>query len=186
MPADSLSALQHRLQHRFSDPSLLQRAVTHRSYSSEHNERLEFLGDSVLNLAVSSLLFRRMQGLPEGELSRVRALLRRSAMPTSAPVATARLQHDAAGQRMLLQGSPLPLTRMEYGLLACLLEHQGRILARDYLLDRVWGLQADSADRTVDTHVKTLRAKLREADPAHDYIVTHRGMGYSLTLPATP
>lgn len=75
MPADSLSALQHRLQHRFSDPSLLQRAVTHRSYSSEHNERLEFLGDSVLNLAVSSLLFRRMQGLPEGELSRVRALL---------------------------------------------------------------------------------------------------------------
>jgi ribonuclease-3 len=63
------------LQHRFSDPSLLQRAVTHRSYSSEHNERLEFLGDSVLNLAVSSLLFRRMQGLPEGELSRVRALL---------------------------------------------------------------------------------------------------------------
>ncbi|HRP19184.1 MAG TPA: ribonuclease III [Alicycliphilus sp.] len=75
MPADSLSALQDRLQHRFSDPSLLQRAVTHRSYSSEHNERLEFLGDSVLNLAVSSLLFRRMQGLPEGELSRVRALL---------------------------------------------------------------------------------------------------------------
>jgi ribonuclease-3 len=75
VPADSLSALQHRLQHRFSDPSLLQRAVTHRSYSSEHNERLEFLGDSVLNLAVSSLLFRRMQGLPEGELSRVRALL---------------------------------------------------------------------------------------------------------------
>ena len=75
MPADSLSALLHRLQHRFSDPSLLQRAVTHRSYSSEHNERLEFLGDSVLNLAVSSLLFRRMQGLPEGELSRVRALL---------------------------------------------------------------------------------------------------------------
>ena len=75
MPADSLSALLHRLQHRFSDPSLLQRAVTHRSYSSKHNERLEFLGDSVLNLAVSSLLFRRMQGLPEGELSRVRALL---------------------------------------------------------------------------------------------------------------
>ena len=75
MPADSLSALQQRLQHPFSDPSLLQRAVTHRSYSSEHNERLEFLGDSVLSLAVSSLLFKRMQGLPEGELSRVRALL---------------------------------------------------------------------------------------------------------------
>jgi len=75
VPTDSLLALQQRLQHRFSDPSLLQRAVTHRSYSSEHNERLEFLGDSVLNLAVSSLLFKRMEKLPEGELSRVRALL---------------------------------------------------------------------------------------------------------------
>ncbi|BCN40120.1 ribonuclease 3 [Alicycliphilus denitrificans] len=75
MPSDSLPALQQRLQHMFSDPSLLQRAVTHRSFSADHNERLEFLGDSVLNLAVSSLLFKRMQGLPEGELSRVRALL---------------------------------------------------------------------------------------------------------------
>ncbi|MBS0466881.1 MAG: ribonuclease III [Proteobacteria bacterium] len=75
MPSDSLSALQQRLQHRFSDRSLLQRAVTHRSYSSEHNERLEFLGDSVLSLAISSLLFKRMRDLPEGELSRVRALL---------------------------------------------------------------------------------------------------------------
>ncbi|MBS0506751.1 MAG: ribonuclease III [Proteobacteria bacterium] len=75
MSPDSLAALQQRLQHRFSDPALLQRAITHRSYCSEHNERLEFLGDSVLSLAVSSLLFKRMQGLPEGELSRVRALL---------------------------------------------------------------------------------------------------------------
>lgn len=71
----ALQALQQRLQHTFADPALLQRAITHRSFSAEHNERLEFLGDSVLNLAVSSLLFRRMQGLPEGELSRVRALL---------------------------------------------------------------------------------------------------------------
>jgi len=75
VPTDSLSTLQQRLQHQFSDPSLLQRAVTHRSFCSEHNERLEFLGDSVLSLAVSSLLFKRMRDLPEGELSRVRALL---------------------------------------------------------------------------------------------------------------
>ena len=75
MPADSLSALQQRLQHLFSDPSLLQRAVTHRSFSAEHNERLEFLGDSVLNLAVSTLLYRRLQAQSEGDLSRVRANL---------------------------------------------------------------------------------------------------------------
>ncbi|WCM89570.1 ribonuclease III [Acidovorax sp. NCPPB 3576] len=71
----SLSALQDRLQHAFSDPSLLQRAITHRSFSADHNERLEFLGDSVLSLAVSSLLYQRLRDLPEGDLSRVRANL---------------------------------------------------------------------------------------------------------------
>ena len=70
-----LLALQDRLQHVFSDPSLLQRATTHRSFSSDHNERLEFLGDSVLSLAVSSLLYERLSALPEGDLSRVRANL---------------------------------------------------------------------------------------------------------------
>ena len=68
-----LDALQGRLQHQFADPRLLQRAVTHRSFSADHNERLEFLGDSVLNLAVSSLLYQRLGSLPEGDLSRVRA-----------------------------------------------------------------------------------------------------------------
>ena len=70
-----LSALQDRLQHRFADPRLLTRALTHRSFSAEHNERLEFLGDSVLNLAVAALLYGRLSKLPEGELSRVRANL---------------------------------------------------------------------------------------------------------------
>lgn len=73
--ADALAALQERLRHRFQDPGLLARALTHRSFSAEHNERLEFLGDSVLNLAVSSLLYERMQTLPEGDLSKVRASL---------------------------------------------------------------------------------------------------------------
>jgi ribonuclease-3 len=70
-----LSELQARLQHQFSDPRLLARALTHRSFSAEHNERLEFLGDSVLNLAVAALLYDRLQDLPEGDLSRVRANL---------------------------------------------------------------------------------------------------------------
>lgn len=75
MFSPALASLQSRLQHRFSDPSLLQRAVTHRSFSAEHNERLEFLGDSVLNLAVSTLLYLRLQAQSEGDLSRVRANL---------------------------------------------------------------------------------------------------------------
>ncbi|MBX3652874.1 MAG: ribonuclease III [Ramlibacter sp.] len=70
-----LSALQGRLQHAFSDPLLLQRALTHRSFSADHNERLEFLGDAVLNLAVAALLYDRLKSLPEGDLSRVRANL---------------------------------------------------------------------------------------------------------------
>lgn len=72
---DPLAALQARLQHRFSDQRLLARALTHRSFSAEHNERLEFLGDSVLNLAVAALLYQKLQALPEGDLSRVRANL---------------------------------------------------------------------------------------------------------------
>lgn len=70
-----LAALQARLQHEFSDPGLLTRAITHRSFSLDHNERLEFLGDSVLGLAVADLLYERLSTLPEGDLSRVRANL---------------------------------------------------------------------------------------------------------------
>ena len=68
-------ALQHRLGHRFADPSLLALALTHRSFSADHNERLEFLGDAVLSLAISSLLYERFAGSDEGDLTRVRAHL---------------------------------------------------------------------------------------------------------------
>ena len=67
--------LQRRLQHEFTDIRLLSQALTHRSFSSDHYERLEFLGDSVLSLAVSDLLYTRLGELPEGDLSRVRANL---------------------------------------------------------------------------------------------------------------
>ena len=68
-------ALQARLQHRFANTSLLSLALTHRSFGNPHNERLEFLGDSVLNLAVSGMLYQALQHQPEGDLSRVRANL---------------------------------------------------------------------------------------------------------------
>jgi len=70
-----LDALQRRLGHRFADAGLLTLALTHRSFGADHNERLEFLGDAVLNLAVSSLLFERFAGSDEGDLTRVRAHL---------------------------------------------------------------------------------------------------------------
>ncbi len=71
----ALTELQRRLEHEFSSPGLLIQALTHRSFSADHNERLEFLGDSVLSLAVSDLLYERLSELPEGDLSRVRANL---------------------------------------------------------------------------------------------------------------
>lgn len=67
--------LQDRLGHTFTDAALLQQALTHRSHSSVHNERLEFLGDSVLNCVVASLLFERYHKIDEGDLSRLRANL---------------------------------------------------------------------------------------------------------------
>jgi ribonuclease-3 len=73
--SDDLLALQQRLGHRLQDAKLLEQALTHRSFGQEHNERLEFLGDSVLNLAVAHLLYERLPGLPEGDLSRARANL---------------------------------------------------------------------------------------------------------------
>ena len=76
-----LAGLQERLQYSFVDIGLLTRAMTHRSFSADHNERLEFLGDSVLGMCVADLLFNRLSDLPEGDLSRVRAgLVRQEAL----------------------------------------------------------------------------------------------------------
>lgn len=71
----SLERLQRRLGHVFADPALLQQALTHRSFGQANNERLEFLGDSILNCVVSIALYARFGSLREGELSRVRASL---------------------------------------------------------------------------------------------------------------
>ncbi len=74
-PQDPLQALETRLGYRFKGQGLLQRALTHRSFGTTHNERFEFLGDAVLNLAVAQLLFDRLGESDEGDLTRVRAHL---------------------------------------------------------------------------------------------------------------
>lgn len=84
-----LSRLEAELDYHFNDRSLLTQALTHRSHGAPHNERLEFLGDSVLNFVVASLLFDQFPKLDEGNLSRMRASLVRQA--TLADIAT-RLQ----------------------------------------------------------------------------------------------
>lgn len=89
---------------------------------------------------------------------------------------------DREGSRIRYREQVLPLTRYEYALLAALLQRPGAILSRAQLMDRVWASESQSTDRTVDTHVKTLRAKLRQAGAERDPIRTHRGLGYALEL----
>jgi len=113
---------------------------------------------------------------PRELVARVRAVLRRSR--GAAPAGT--FAHDVAGHRISFHGRALDLTRYEYGLLAALLQRPGAILTRAQLMDRVWGNDSDSTDRTVDTHIKTLRAKLRAIAPDADPIRTQRGLGYCL------
>jgi two-component system catabolic regulation response regulator CreB len=58
----------------------------------------------------------------------------------------------------------------------------GRICSRESLLNAVWGADSESTDRTVDTHIKTLRSKIELIEPGREFIETHRGMGYSILL----
>ena len=139
--------------------------------------------DRVLGLELGADDYLTKPFSPRELAARVKALLRRAGAPAAALAAAPALLHDdAAGQRISLRGEPLALTRREYRLLACLLAGAGRIHARETLLAAAWGDESDSHDRTVDTHIKTLRAKLRETDPSREYIQTHRGMGYCLNL----
>lgn len=117
-------------------------------------------------------------------VARVRVVLRRTQPTSGVGVQTvAGFEHDADGHRIRYRGQALDLTRYEYGLLAQLLQRPGAVLSRAQLMDRVWGDALESGDRTVDTHIKTLRAKLRAAGAnAADPIRTHRGLGYSLAV----
>ena len=74
-PKPAVTRLEQSLGHRFCEPALLRQALTHRSRASAHNERFEFLGDSILNCVVAAILFERFPSLREGELSRLRASL---------------------------------------------------------------------------------------------------------------
>lgn len=76
---------------------------------------------------------------------------------------------------------PLDLSRYEYRLLSLLIQRPGRVFTREELLEMVWDQGSDSFDRTVDAHIKTLRAKLKNIAPQTDAIRTVRGIGYALT-----
>jgi two-component system, OmpR family, catabolic regulation response regulator CreB len=112
---------------------------------------------------------------------RVKTILRRVSSSATTTDASETLFHlDREAQRIRFSGQVLALAKREYLLLKTLLERPSRICSREMLLDTVWGMDAESGDRTVDTHIKTLRAKLKAVRDDLDPIETHRGMGYSI------
>lgn len=116
---------------------------------------------------------------PRELTARVRARLRRS-QPTGV-TANPDFVIDEAGYRICLRGADLKLTRYEFGLLKVLLARPGQVFSREQLLERVWENPEETLDRSVDTHIKTLRQKIRLHTGGADPIRTHRGLGYSLT-----
>ena len=128
---------------------------------------------------------------PREVCARVKAILRRTANgkaaeqgATPSTFASVPLRLDEAAQRIACGGDYLALTRYEYLLLATLLRRPDRIFSRSELMELVWADAPDTLDRTVDAHIKLLRAKLRDGGASAELIQTHRNMGYSLRLPA--
>jgi len=125
---------------------------------------------------------------PRELVARLRTILRRTARGAVATApAPLPFQVDEGRRQIRFYGQPLELSRYEFGLLKTLIEHPGHVFTRDVLLDKVWHDHSESLDRTVDAHVKTLRAKLKTVAPQLDPIRTHRGTGYALAedLPAS-
>ncbi len=130
---------------------------------------------------------------PRELVARVRTVLRRATRATAvAPVAAASQPRvfdvDEGRRQIRFYGQPLELSRYEYGLLKTLVGRPGHVFSRETLLDLVWQDGGESLDRTVDAHVKTLRAKLKRVSGAIDPIRTLRGAGYALAenLPPKP
>ena len=132
--------------------------------------------DKVLGLELGGDDYMVKPFSPRELSARVRARLRR--LSPLSPEAGG-LEHRESEQSILLDGQALDLTRYEYRLLAILLAQPRRVYSRDQLLEQAWSDPAASFDRTVDTHIKTLRQKIRQHRPQANPIRTHRGIGYS-------
>ncbi len=119
---------------------------------------------------------------PRELAARTKAILRRVQHdPPGQSSENEAFTHDAARARIAYYGQWLTLTRYEYLILKTLLEQPERVFARAQIMDRAWQEPEVSLERAVDTHIKTLRSKLHKACPDQDPIVTHRGLGYSVT-----
>ena len=123
---------------------------------------------------------------PREVVARVRAVLRRSQTEIALAGLPVALSVEASTRRARANGSSLELTRVEFDVLACLLEQPGRVYSRGELITRVWGDGFAITDRTIDSHVKALRKKVAEAGAEPGLIETVRGVGYRVTDAPSP
>jgi two-component system catabolic regulation response regulator CreB len=117
---------------------------------------------------------------PRELAARVRAVLRRT---RPAPVPTPSQNTftiDESRRQIAYSGTPLELSRYEYNLLVILIERPGHVFSREQLMQLAWDEPETAMDRTVDAHIKNIRAKLKTINPGIDPIMTHRGIGYAL------
>jgi len=121
---------------------------------------------------------------PREVVARVKVILRRSngqtKIESNEDLHGFVLEEEKA--RISYEGKALELTRYEYLLLKTLMSQPERVFSRGQLMDNVWSEPTGSFERSVDTHIKTLRSKLRTADKDLNPIKTHRGLGYSFTI----
>ena len=119
---------------------------------------------------------------PRELVARVRSVLRRTTKPAAAvPGLASPVAVDEGRRQIRYYGQLLELSRYEFGLLKTLAARPGHVYSREALLERVWGEESESIDRTVDAHVKTLRAKMKQVAADLEPIRTHRGSGYALS-----
>lgn len=115
---------------------------------------------------------------PREVVARIKVILRRAG--GGAEISSHGFDIDNLAMRISYQGVRLELTRSEYALLSALVQRPGQIFSRRQLIEHIWSSNHPSDDRVVDTHVKSLRAKIKRIDPEADPIKTHRGFGYAL------
>ena len=117
---------------------------------------------------------------PRELTARIKAVLRRTGRVKEIPPESSVFTVDESRRRITYLGKPLDLSRYEFNILKTFIKRPGHVFSRDKLMDMAWEEPEASLDRTVDAHIKNIRAKLRSIEPDSDPIITHRGIGYSL------
>ena len=114
-------------------------------------------------------------------MARIKAVLRRTEISNSARnISTGALSINIDRHEVLINGSTIELSLKEFDLLKTLVENKGIVMTRDQLLDKVWGIDYDGENRTVDVHIRYLRRKLGDDEVNSRYIQTIRGLGYKM------